>query len=57
MCHAGIDYDKRYSVVSIRNEQGQIVREQRVDHGLPELFGGPFGEGPRPRSGRGRECS
>jgi transposase len=45
MYYAGIDYHKRYSVVSIQDgqglpvgRQGQIVQEQRVDHAFPELF-------------------
>ncbi len=38
MYYAGIDYHKRYSVVSIRDGQGQIVQEQRVDHQCPEGF-------------------
>jgi transposase len=48
MYYAGIDYHKRYSLVSIQNGQGQIVREQRVDHAFPELFGGLFRECPEP---------
>jgi hypothetical protein len=35
---AGIDYHKRYSIVSIQDAQGQIVQEQRVDHAHPEGF-------------------
>jgi transposase len=50
MYYAGIDYHKRYSIVSIQNEQGQIVQEQRVDHAFPELFGGLFRECPEPVS-------
>ncbi len=48
MYHAGIDYHKRYSIVSIRNAQGSIVQEQRVEHAFPELFGGLFGGCPEP---------
>jgi hypothetical protein len=29
MYYAGIDYHKRYSVVSIQDAQGEIVQEQR----------------------------
>ena len=36
MYYAGIDYHKRYSVVIIQNEQGQIVQERRVDPAYPE---------------------
>ncbi|MEN6424309.1 MAG: transposase [Phycisphaerales bacterium] len=48
MYYAGIDYHKRYSIVSIQNGQGQIVQEQRVEHTFPELFGGLFRECPEP---------
>ncbi|MEN6424664.1 MAG: hypothetical protein ABFE13_04840 [Phycisphaerales bacterium] len=43
MYYAGIDYHKRYSIVSIQNDQGQIVQEQRVEHAFPELPGGSSG--------------
>jgi hypothetical protein len=33
MYYAGIDYHKRYSVVSIQDAQGQIVQEERVERG------------------------
>jgi hypothetical protein len=33
MYYAGIDYHKRYWIVRIQNEQGQIVQEQRVSRG------------------------
>ncbi|HSW02497.1 MAG TPA: hypothetical protein VLI39_20205 [Sedimentisphaerales bacterium] len=48
MYYAGIDYHKHYSIVSIQNAQGSIVREQRVEHAFPELFGGLFKECPEP---------
>lgn len=32
MYYAGIDYHKRYSVVSIVNEEGELVREVRISH-------------------------
>ncbi len=38
MYYAGMDYHKRYSVVGIQAAQGQIVREERVDHASPEEF-------------------
>jgi len=38
MYYAGIDYHKRYSVVSIQDAQGQIVQEERVEHAYPEEF-------------------
>jgi len=38
MHYAGIDYHKRYSFVSIQDEAGRIVREQRVEHRQPERF-------------------
>ncbi len=48
MYYAGIDYHKHYSIVSIPNCEGSIVREQRVEHAFPELFGGLFKECPEP---------
>ncbi|MEN6428723.1 MAG: hypothetical protein ABFE13_25525 [Phycisphaerales bacterium] len=48
MYYAGIDYHKRYSIVSVQNAQGRIVREQRVDHVFRELFGELFKECPEP---------
>ncbi len=50
MYYAGIDYHKRYSVVSIQDGQGQIVQEQRVDHAYPEGFRRLFRECPEPVS-------
>jgi transposase len=50
MYYAGIDYHKRYSVVSIQNEQGQIVPERRVDPAYPEGFRRLFRECPEPVS-------
>jgi len=50
MYYAGIDYHKRYSVVSIQNGQGQIVQEERVDHAYPEGFRRLFRECPEPVS-------
>lgn len=38
MYYAGIDYLKRYSVVSIQDAEGQIVQEERVDHAYPDGF-------------------
>lgn len=46
MYYAGIDYHKRYSVVSIQDGQGRIVQEQRVDHAYPEVFEKLFRECP-----------
>ena len=50
MYYAGIDYHKHCSIVSIQNAQGSIVREQRVEHAFPELFGGLFKECPGGRA-------
>ena len=50
MHYAGIDYHKRYSVVIIQNEQGQIVQERRVDPAYPEGFQRLFRECPEPVS-------
>jgi len=50
MYYAGIDYHKRYSVVSIQGAQGQIVQEERVDHQFPEVFQRLFRECPEPVS-------
>ncbi len=50
MYYAGIDYHKRYSVVSIQNEQGRTVQEQRVEHAFPELFQRLFRDCPEPVS-------
>lgn len=38
MYYAGIDYHKRYSVVSIQDEAGAIVVERRVEHNDPFAF-------------------
>lgn len=43
MYHAGIDYHKQYSIISIQNTEGQIVEKQRVEHPFPELPGGSSG--------------
>lgn len=50
MYYAGIDYHKRYSVVSIEDAQGRIVQEERVDHQFPEVFQRLFRECPEPVS-------
>lgn len=42
MNYAGIDYHKRYSVVSIQDEAGEIVLERQVTHNNPLLFGAAF---------------
>ena len=51
MYYAGIDYHKRYSVVSIQDGQGRIVQEERVDHRYPELFKRLFSDCSEPVSG------
>lgn len=38
MNYAGIDYHKRYSVVCIIDETGEILQEERIEHGFPERF-------------------
>lgn len=38
MYYAGIDYHKKYSVVSIQNESGQIVFERKITDNNPHLF-------------------
>ncbi len=38
MHYVGIDYHKRYSFVSVLNEEGQLTLERRVDHRQPEAF-------------------
>jgi transposase len=38
MYYAGIDYHKRYSVVSIQDENGKIILERQVMHNDPHLF-------------------
>ena len=42
--YAGIDYHKRYSVVCIRNHQGDIVREATVRPNSLEQFTSLFAE-------------
>jgi hypothetical protein len=39
MYYAGIDYHKRYSVVSIQDEFGKIVLEREVTHNEPHIKG------------------
>jgi len=39
MNYVGIDYHKRYSVVSICDAAGQLVDEERIEHAFPERFG------------------
>jgi transposase len=46
MYYAGIDYHKRCSVVCVRDAQGRVVQEQRVDHAFPEGFKRLFKEDP-----------
>ena len=43
MKYVGIDYHKRYSVVSIIAEAGDIVAEERIEHAFPERFGALIG--------------
>lgn len=38
MYYCGIDYHKKYSVVSIQNDAGDIVREQRINHAWEGVF-------------------
>lgn len=38
MYFAGIDYHKRYSFVSIINQDGELVLEQSIKHSYPDLF-------------------
>ncbi len=38
MNYIGIDYHKRYSVVSILDDAGRIVAEQRIENAFPEHF-------------------
>jgi transposase len=38
MFYAGIDYHKRYSVVSVQDDSGKIVLERRVDFNSPLVF-------------------
>jgi transposase len=39
MKHVGIDYHKRYSVVCIIDDTGNLVAEERIEHAFPERFG------------------
>jgi len=39
MKYVGIDYHKRYSVLCIVDEIGNIVAEERIEHAFPERFG------------------
>lgn len=48
MFHAGVDYHKRYSFVSILDDSGEIVLERRIDHRRPEDFEDLFGQLPEP---------
>ena len=43
MKSVGIDYHKRYSVVSIVDEDGEIVAEERIEHAFAERFGEVIG--------------
>ena len=38
MDYAGIDYHKKYSVVTIINEDGKMIRQARINHYYPEIF-------------------
>lgn len=38
MNYVGIDYHKRYSVVCILDDAGNIVAEERIEHAFPERF-------------------
>ena len=38
MYYGGIDYHKKYSVVTIINEHGKIIRQARINHYYPEMF-------------------
>ena len=39
MKYVGIDYHKRYSVVSIVANAGSIMAESRIEHVFPKCFG------------------
>jgi len=43
MNYTGIDYHKRYSVVCIIDEAGNILHEERIEHGFPERFAALLG--------------
>ncbi|MHC5066729.1 MAG: IS110 family transposase [Planctomycetota bacterium] len=43
MKSVGIDYHKRYSVLSIVDEDGEIVAEERIEHAFAERFGEVIG--------------
>jgi len=38
MYYCGIDYHKKYSVVSVQNADGEIILERRVEHNNPLVF-------------------
>ena len=38
MRYVGIDYHKRYSVVCIVDEVGNMIAEERIEHTFPERF-------------------
>ena len=38
MYYCGIDYHKKYSVVSIQNDAGETIHEQRINHGWEGAF-------------------
>lgn len=44
MYYCGIDYHKRYSVVSIIDDDGKLVSEGTIEHKKPEMFDWVFGE-------------
>lgn len=44
MYYAGIDYHKRYSFVSIQDESGTVVHEQRVEWNNPAVFAQMFNQ-------------
>lgn len=48
MNYAGIDYHKRYSFVSMQDEDGRIVLERQVEHNSPLVFEEIFGQAKGP---------
>lgn len=38
MYYCGIDYHKKYSVVTITNKDGKLIRQSRINHCYPEKF-------------------
>ncbi len=44
MYYAGIDYHKRYSFVSLQDESGTVVHEQRVEWNNPAVFAQMFNQ-------------